>query len=301
MAGYTDYAFRSLCAEYACTDNSPVSPRFFTVTEMVSVKAMYYKDLKTYALLKPNTGSICGAQLFGNEADCFAAAAETVSDMGFGFIDINAGCPMPKIYNNGSGSALLNTPKLLGKIVSATVKASEIPVTVKMRVSENDSISTEDIARICEYNGAAAVTIHARTRAQYYSGVADRDVIKRVVEAVAIPVIGNGDIASIDNARIVREYTGCNGVMLGRAALGNPFVFSGTVPTFADIITAVKRHTDLAVADKGERVFRELRAHYAHYFKGFTGAAELRKLAVSVADYDGFNALLDTALSRYGN
>ena len=219
MAGVTDWAFRTVCAQLGAG---------VTVTEMVSSRALVYKDQKTAKLLRKNEGSICGAQIFGNDPDIMAEGARLALEIsGCDFLDINMGCPMPKIANSGDGSGLMRTPELAGRIVEAVVRAVPVPVTVKCRLGwDKGSINVLDFTRRMEDSGAAMVTVHGRTRSQLYSGVADWDMIRKVKEQLTIPVIANGDIFTAADAAAMYEDTGCALVMVGRGALGAPWLFT---------------------------------------------------------------------------
>jgi tRNA-dihydrouridine synthase B len=215
MAGVTDWAFRTVCAELGAN---------ITVTEMVSSRALVYKDKKSAALLKKNKGSICGAQIFGNDPEIMAEGARLALEIsGCDFLDINMGCPMPKIANSGDGAGLMRTPELAGEILSAVVKAVNVPVTVKCRLGwDKGSINVLEFARRMEDNGASMLTVHGRTRSMLYSGVADWDTIGKVKQALQIPVIANGDIVDWETAVKCRNRTGADGVMIGRATLVTP-------------------------------------------------------------------------------
>ena len=219
MAGVTDLPFRLLCKEQGAG---------LVCMEMVSAKAIYYNNKNTEALLEINTREKpVSLQLFGSDPEIMAAMAHRIEDRPFDILDINMGCPVPKVVNNGEGSALLKNPELVRKIVTAVVNAVDKPVTVKIRRGfDEDSVNAVEIAKIIEDCGAAAVAVHGRTREQYYSGKADWDIIRQVKEAVSIPVIGNGDVTSPETAVALMEQTGCDGIMIGRAVRGNPWLFS---------------------------------------------------------------------------
>ena len=273
MAGVTDWAFRTVCAELGAN---------ITVTEMVSSRALVYKDKKSAALLKKNDGCICGAQIFGNDPEIMAEGARLALEIsGCDFLDINMGCPMPKIANSGDGAGLMRTPELAGEILSAVVKAVNVPVTVKCRLGwDKGSINVLEFARRIEDNGASMLTVHGRTRSMLYSGVADWDMIGKVKQAVQIPVIANGDIVNGETAVKCRNRTGADGVMIGRATFGDPWIFMQAKaafegkniperPSLADRVDVALRQFELAFQDKGEHIAcLEARKHFAWYLRG---------------------------------
>ena len=273
MAGVTDWAFRTVCAELGAN---------LTVTEMVSSRALVYKDKKSAALLRKNDGSVCGAQIFGNDPAIMAQGAQLALEIsGCDFIDINMGCPMPKIANSGDGCGLMRTPELAGEILAAVVKAVEVPVTVKCRLGwDKGSINVLDFTRRMEDNGAAMVTVHGRTRCMLYSGVADWDTIAKVKQQLSIPVIANGDIVSGETAVKCKKWTGADGVMIGRASFGDPWIFaqaraalSGEEiperPPLSQRVDVAVRQFELAREDKGEHIAcLEARKHFAWYLRG---------------------------------
>ena len=283
MAGVTDLPFRLLCKEMGCN---------MLYTEMVSAKAILYKNKNTKELLNIDKNEHpVGVQLFGSDPDIMAQIAAQVEEGECDFIDINMGCPVPKIVNNGEGSALLKQPKLVEEILTKMVKAVNKPVTVKIRKGfENGTVYAVEIAKIAESCGVSAIAVHGRTREQYYSGKADWDVIKDVKKAVKIPVIGNGDIFSSEDAKAMKEYTGCDGLMVARGARGNPWIFreikeyleNGNVidkPTINDIREMIIRHAKMLVDYKGEYTgIREMRKHIAWYTAGLPHSAELRRM-----------------------
>lgn len=299
MAGVADRAFRELCMEFgAC----------YCVSEMVSSKGISYNSEKSAKLMELSEKEHpCAVQIFGNEPQTMAQAAQFALRYNPEIIDINMGCPAPKISGNGAGAALMKDPALCGEIVKEVVKAVDIPVTVKIRKGfDDDNINAVEVAMICEQNGASALTIHGRTRAQYYSGVVDLDIIKDVKSALSIPVIGNGDILNAEDAKRMYDYTKCDLVMVGRGALGNPWVFSEInacfngdkfiKPTFEDKMQVMKKHIESLANNKGECVgMKEARAHIPHYFKGFSGAAKLRNDACRVSTLSDLYALIEKA------
>ncbi|MDY3928605.1 MAG: tRNA dihydrouridine synthase DusB [Clostridia bacterium] len=281
MAGVSDLPFRNLCFEYGCG---------FAYTEMVSAKGLYYKDKKTESLMKlDNQKGQSAIQIFGSEPDIMAQIIPEVMKYNPSAIDINMGCPTPKIVNNGDGSALMKNPGLVGRVIRAVSDAADVPVTVKFRKGwDEKSVNVIELAKIAEANGASAICVHGRTREQFYSGAADWDIIEKVVKAVSVPVIGNGDIFTCYDAKRMLDETGCAGVMVARGAQGNPFIFrqinelltTGSVefvPSEQDkILTAIRLLKGL-VKEKGEnRGVKEARKHIAWFIKGIRGSSELK-------------------------
>ena len=273
MAGVTDWAFRTVCAELGAN---------ITVTEMVSSRALVYKDKKSAALLKKNEGSVCGAQIFGNDPAIMAEGAKLALEIsGCDFIDINMGCPMPKIANSGDGCGLMRTPELAGDILAAVVKAVDVPVTVKCRLGwDKGNINVLEFTKRMEDNGAAMIAVHGRTRSMLYSGVADWDTIRKVKEQLSVPVIANGDIVSGETAVRCRKWTGADGVMIGRASFGDPWIFAEAKaalageeipnrPVLSKRVDVALRQFELAFEDKGEKIAcLEARKHFAWYLRG---------------------------------
>ena len=300
MAGITDSAFRRLCMEQGCD---------FTFTEMVSANGLHYKNRKTQALISISEAEKpCGVQLFGHDPAIIAETVERlfegiVSTEDVSIVDINMGCPAPKITSNGDGSALMKNPALAGKIIEAAVKASPVPVSVKFRKGwDEGSVNAVEFARMAESSGAAFITVHGRTRMQMYSGKADRDLIKSVVDAVNIPVIGNGDVFSGESALDMLEATGCAALMVARGAQGNPFIFSEIRAALAGekyeapsekarLDTAV-RHIGEYVSGHGGGAFADMRKHVAWYVKGMCGSTELRRRVNSSADAEALIRLI---------
>ncbi|MBP5660259.1 MAG: tRNA dihydrouridine synthase DusB [Lachnospiraceae bacterium] len=281
MAGVSDLPFRLLCQKEGAG---------MTCMEMISAKAVLYNNKNTESLLAIHPDEECvSLQLFGSEPAIMAEIAKRIEERPFKILDINMGCPVPKIVNNQEGSALMKNPELVYDIVRAISEAISKPVTVKIRKGfDEDHVNAVEVARAAEAGGAKAVAVHGRTREQYYSGAADWSIIKAVKEAVHIPVIGNGDIKCGADAKRMLEETGCDGVMVGRAAEGNPFIFREitafmegreyTAPTLKEIKETVLLHADMQLEYKGEFIgIREMRKHLSWYLKGFEGASALRK------------------------
>ena len=275
--------------------------------EMVSAKAIQdnYKNTRALLEIHPEEEPV-SLQLFGSDSDVISEIAKSIEDLPFAILDINMGCPVPKIVRNGEGSALMNQPKLVHEIVSKTVKAIQKPVTVKIRKGFNDeSINAVEIAKIIEDAGAAAVAVHGRTREQYYSGKADWDIIRQVKEAVSIPVIGNGDVVSGESALAMMRETGCDGVMIGRGAQGNPWIFSELVeyeksgvmperPSNEELKEMMLRHARLQIQYKGEYLgIREMRKHVSWYTTGLKNSAKLRGEINAVESYVELKELLE--------
>lgn len=301
MAGVTDLPFRMLCKEQGCG---------LMVTEMVSAKAILYNNKNTYELMKSDPfEKPISLQLFGSEPEIMGEITKRVSELDVDIIDVNMGCPVPKVVNNGEGSALMKNPVLVGQIVEAMSKATDKPITVKIRAGfDENSINAPEIARVVQESGGAAVAVHARTRQQYYSGHADWSVIKRVKENVSIPVFGNGDITNGEEAVRMLKETGCDGIMIGRAARGNPWIFAQVSeymksgreiepPTLEEIHAMLKRHAKGLCEEKGEYIgIREMRKHFAWYTAGVRYASTLRNEANHVTNLDEFNVLCDRLL-----
>ena len=273
MAGVTDWAFRTICAKLGAD---------VTVTEMVSSRALVYQDQKSAKLLRKNNGSVCGAQIFGNDPEIMAKGAVLALEIsGCDFLDINMGCPMPKVANNGDGCGLMRTPELAGDIVKAVVKAVNVPVTVKCRLGwDKGSVNVLDFAKRMEDSGAAMIAVHGRTRSMLYSGVADWDMIRKVKEQLSIPVIANGDITDGEAAVRCLKRTGTDGLMIGRSVFGDPWIFEEVRaalnaeayagrPCLADRIEVAVEQFRLSEQDHGEHIAcLEARKHFAWYLRG---------------------------------
>ena len=298
MAGITDLPFRMLCKEQGAG---------LLYTEMVSAKAISYRNRNTIPLMEisPKEHPVA-LQIFGSEPELMAEVARSIEDQPFDILDINMGCPVPKVVNNGEGSALLKDPELIRKIVSAVSRAVKKPVTVKMRIGfEGADVDPVETAKIMEDAGAAAIAVHGRTRQQYYSGKADWDTIRKIKEAVSVPVIGNGDVDSPKKAEAMLKETGCDGVMIGRAVRGNPWIFremnyyfeTGELlprPSVEELKEMILRHARHQIEKKGEYTgIREMRKHVAWYTAGMRYSAGIRRESNLISDYEELKALLD--------
>ncbi len=305
MAGVTDLSFRLICKEMNCG---------MVYTEMVSAKGLYYNDKKTENLLKikPEEKPVA-LQIFGSEPEVMAKAAYILNGRENATLDINMGCPTPKIVKNGDGSALMKNPKLAGEVVKAVVKESIKPVTVKIRKGWDDNnINAVEIAKVIEENGAKALAIHGRTREQFYSGKADWGIIRKVKEALTIPVIGNGDVFTVEDGINLLRETNCDGIMIGRGSQGNPWIFkrmayymeSGELlpePTVKEKVLMALKHMNLVVEHKGEYVgIREMRKHIAWYLKGLRNTASLRNEINKIDSRAGIEDILYNYLKREG-
>ena len=296
MAGVTDLPFRLLCKEQGAG---------LLCMEMVSAKAILYKNKNTEELLtidsRENPVSL---QLFGSDPDIISEIAKQIEDRPFDILDINMGCPVPKVVNNGDGSALMKNPKLAGEIIEKTVRAIKKPVTVKIRKGfDEDHVNAVEMAHIAEESGAAAVAVHGRTREQFYSGRADWDIIRQVKERVSIPVIGNGDLLTAENVIAMEKQTGCDGFMIARGAEGNPWIFRQILhyfetgeqlpkPDFSEMTEMLLRHAKMQLEFKGEYTgIREIRKHAAWYTAGYKNSSKLRGRINEVENYEQLEAL----------
>ena len=301
MAGVSDLPFRLLCHEAGAG---------LTCMEMISAKAIYFRNKATDEMMAidPEEGQV-SLQLFGSDPDIMGAMAQKIEERPFSILDINMGCPVPKVVNNGEGSALMKDPALAGKIIRSVSSSVSKPVTVKIRKGfDDDHVNAVEMAKVAEENGAAAVAVHARTRMQYYSGKADWDIIRQVKEAVTIPVIGNGDVDCYESACRMLDETGCDGVMIGRAAQGNPWIFAELVaksegrewnkPTREEVAKMILRHAAMLIDCKGEYIgSREMRKHAAWYTKGYKGSSQFRGKLNEAESLEDLKRLMDDFLS----
>lgn len=298
MAGVADRAFREICKEMGAA---------YVVSEMVSSKGVSYKNERSTELMEiSELEHPCAVQLFGNEPDTMAIAAKTAMQFKPDILDINMGCPAPKISGNGCGCALMKTPKLCGEIVKAVSNAVDVPVTIKIRKGYDDETLTAlEVARYCVDNGASAITIHGRTAKQMYKPYADWEIIAKLKNEFDVPILGNGDVVSGKTAKQMLEQTGCDMVMVGRASLGNPWIFKQIneyinnnieipMPTTEERLNVLQKHIKKICDYKGEKIgMKEARKHVAYYFKGFHGAAAFRNEAGKLCTYDDLLRLIE--------
>lgn len=295
MAGVSDLPFRMLCADHGFG---------MTCTEMVSAKAIMYNNKKTYTLLERGENEpVLSVQLFGHEPACISEMARRLEDEGVSYdiLDINMGCPVPKVVNNSDGSALLNNPMLAGRIVEQTVKATSRPVTAKIRIGfDLDHINAAEMAHILEESGASAITVHGRTRSQYYSGEANWEVIGEVKSKVRIPVIGNGDVSTYSDIVKMHDMAGVDGYAIGRAARGNPWIARSILeqddeykPTWQEVKDMILTHARMLIDYKGEYIgIREMRKHFAWYTSGYSNAKNMREMINSIESIEELVTLL---------
>lgn len=297
MASVADRAYRKICKEYGTA---------YCVSEMISCKGLYYSDKKTEEMCRiDDIERPMGLQLFGNEPEFYKIAVNIIKKYNPDIIDINMGCPVPKVAGNGSGSALMKTPKLCGEIIQATVKAANCPVTVKIRKGyDKDNINAVEVAKIAEQAGASAITVHGRTREEMYTGKADWQIIKQVKQAVSMPVIGNGDVFTPQDCKNMYDETGCDLVMIGRGTYGRPWIFNqireylstGNIlpdPSLDECMEIMLKHISMIVEDKGEKIgIKEARKHAAWYFKGLPNSASFRNRCGQLDSLESLKALI---------
>ncbi len=302
MAGITDLPFRTLCKEFGAG---------YMYTELISAKGLMYENENTHKLLEINKKEHpVAVQIFGSDKNVLSTVAKKLDSEDFDILDINMGCPAPKIIRNGEGSALMKNPKLIGEIVKNVVMATKKPVTVKIRKGfDLDSVNAVEVAQIAEYNGASCVAVHGRTRSQFYSGRSDIEIIKAVKSAVNIPVIGNGDIVTPQDAKHMLDYTNCDAVMIGRASEGNPWIFKEVIhylktgellekPTLEEKVMLSLRHAKMLIEYKGLYTgIREMRKHIGWYTKGMPKSAELRSKINKTESYEEMEKLMLTLIS----
>lgn len=298
MAGITDMPFRILCKEQGCS---------LVYSEMVSAKGMHFQNAKTYKLIEASSFERpISVQIFGCDPFIMASIAEKLNHCDIDFIDINMGCPTPKITKNGEGSALMRQPKLVAKIVKKVSNVSAHPVTIKIRKGWDDnSVNAIEIAKIAEENGAKAIAVHARTREQFYEGTADWNIIKEVKSHISIPVIGNGDIKCPEDAKNMLNFTGCDAIMIGRASRGNPWIFNQVIsfldgsvkiplPSFDERKNMILRHLNLLIEHKGEaQGVREMRKHIAWYIKGLNNSAQIKNKIFKATSINEVTSLIE--------
>ena len=297
MAGVTDLPFRVLCTEQGAG---------MVCMEMVSAKAIFYNNKNTEELMRIDPAEKCvSLQLFGSDPEIVSEMAKRIEERPFAVLDLNMGCPVPKVVNNHEGSALMKDPVLVGKLIEKTVRAIKKPVTIKIRKGFDDAhINAPEIARIAQESGAAAVAVHGRTREQYYSGTADWEIIRKVKETVQIPVIGNGDVVDGPSAKALMDGTGCDAVMVGRAARGNPWIFhqintyletgeEEEKPDYETVKKMMLRHAAMLLEEKGEYIgIREMRKHVSWYTAGYPHSAEMRRRVNEMETYDQLEEFL---------
>lgn len=301
MAGITDRAFREIVMENGADK---------TVTEMISTKGLYYKDENTSSLLERQSGENLGVQIFGSDPDIIAEVIDNyINPLDFEFIDFNMGCPAPKIFNNGDGSALMGKEDLAYEIMEKMVEASNKPIHIKIRLGINDKNKNYlEISKLAEKAGVSKICLHARTKSQFYTGKADWQAIKTLVETVNIPVIANGDITNAKDALDILELTKCDSLMIGRAALGNPFVFEEIKcaleqrpyeePSIEKLYDTIKAHYEKIISYKGPRAVAEMRKHIAWYLKGLPGSAKVKDKINKLESLDDIKKTLDEYMNK---
>lgn len=286
IAGFTDSPFRKICVNHGCG---------LTMTELISAEGIVRRNRKTMDLLKFTEGERPFAiQIFGRKPETMAAAAEVVESLSPDIIDINMGCPARKVVGSGNGSALLKDPALVAKIAEAVVKRTKLPVSAKIRTGwDESSLNYMDVVKALEDGGVSMIIVHGRTRAQQYSGKADWNIIREIREKSSVPVIGNGDIDTFEKAHEMMAFSGCTAVMIGRGAIGNPWIFSGRTPDPKEIIETVKLHLDLMLDEYGKRGIHMMRKHIVRYIHGTKNAAKARSAIVSATSREEIISILD--------
>ena len=297
MAGITDKAFRKLCIDMGTS---------LTYSEMISAKGVYYNDKKTLNLIEKNENEKPYAiQLFGNDPYIISEAIKQIEHLG-DIIDINMGCPAPKITNNGEGSSLMKDPNLIGQIINMASKATKKPITAKIRKGwDDDNVNAVEVAKIIEENGAKLITVHGRTRSQFYTGKSDLEIIKKVKENVNIPVIGNGDIIDLESANNMFDYTNVDGIMIGRGALGNPWIFKEIINnenidiSKKEKLDMILQHYDLEIQKKGEyTAIREMRKHICWYIKGLENNTHIKDIINKLENINEIKQILKDYLEK---
>lgn len=287
IAGYTDSSFRKICVKHGCG---------MTMTELISAEGISRKNKKTKDLLNfSEEERPIAIQIFGRKPEVMGEAAVFVETLRPDIIDINMGCPARKVCGSGNGAALLKDPDLIFRITESVVKNTSLPVTAKIRTGwDSDSLNYIEVVKALEAGGITFITVHGRTRAQQYSGLADWNIIKEICEKAAVPVIGNGDIDSCEKAVEMMKFSGCKAVMIGRGAIGNPWIFSGKIPEVHEIIIQIKEHFDLVTAEHGNRGIHMMKKHIVKYIHGIKNAAKARSAIVIAASRDEIFGILDT-------
>ena len=287
IAGYTDSSFRKICVKHGCG---------LTMTELISAEGIVRKNKKTMDLLAfSDEERPLAIQIFGRKPEIMGRAASVVESLSPDIIDINMGCPAKKVCGSGNGASLLKDPELIFRITESVVKSTSIPVTAKIRIGWDDnSLNYLEVVQALEEGGVTFITVHGRTRAQQYSGLADWNVIREICSVSKVPVIGNGDIDSYEKAYEMMEFSGCRAVMIGRGTFGNPWIFSGRTPNVPEIIAQIKEHFDLVMEEHGERGLHMMRKHIVKYIHGITNAAKARSAIVIASSRDEIFSILDS-------